>query len=736
MPSFPPKTPRLISTILSFLFAKMEGGGSIALCGILFSGLFFSIGVYRPAFLSSLDNKLYDVMHRSLDTHTTPLPLIVDIDEKSLAQFGQWPWPRYRIAHLLEKLTDAGAAGIGLDIIFAEPDRTSLKEMQRDLRDELGLELELAGVPDALQDNDAVLANVLANGPYVIGYKFSASPLAGRIAPGLFPVDVIIIHDAAKPETAVEIPGATGVIAPLPVLAESTGDSGFVNIRPDNDGVVRRIPMLMRFKDKIYPSLALASVMKAVGAKRVFLKVSSLGIESLRLNKTVIPLDAEGNLLIRYRGGRKSIDYISVADILNDNFNRASVAGRVIFIGTSAAGLKDTHITPFDQLYPGTEVHASVADNILHGVFFKRPAWANGAELLVTLCVGVFVSIVLAWCRPWSSLLFVGFGSVVLWFGGLKILETGNIFLSPFYPLMTLGGIFPVLSLLKFRVAEKRAIQRDREIERIESELNVAREIQLGILPKVFPPFPEHAEFDIFANLIPAREVGGDFYDFFFIDKEHLCFTIGDVSDKGVPAALFMAITRTLVKNSAQHLTSPSDIMNSINQILYSDNPKVMFVTLIIGILNVRTGTVRYANGGHNPPILIRRGDGAEYKKDISGLVVGVMPGLNYKETTVTLGPDDAMFLYTDGVTEAMNDKGLFFSDERLLKELALFQHEPVDEVLAKILQNIRKHAGSAPQSDDIAMMMIRYNGRGQGSGISGQQKQQKNQFVTRSPDP
>ena len=165
-----------------------------------------------------------------------------------------------------------------------------------------------------------------------------------------------------------------------------------------------------------------------------------------------------------------------------------------------------------------------------------------------------------------------------------------NVFLSPIYPLMSLGATFAFLSLLRFRLAEKQVIQRTKEMERIESELNVAREIQMGIVPKVFPPFPEHDEFDIFADLIPAKAVGGDLYDFFFIDEDHLCFTLGDVADKGVPAALFMVITRTLVKNSAQFCPSPADMMSKINRILCLDNPKTMFVTLIIGILNVRIG--------------------------------------------------------------------------------------------------------------------------------------------------
>jgi len=712
MLNFSPKTPRFIPRSLSLLSAKTKASRRIALSGILFSLLFLGVVIYRPFFLSSLDNKLYDVLHRFMAGYGTPLPVIVNIDEKSLAELGQWPWPRYRIAHLLEKLDAAGAASVGLDMLFAETDRTSLKEVQRDLHDGLGIELNLEGIPDRLHDNDALLADILAGGSYVMGYKFLASG-DGRFRPGPIPVDVIILHDAGSPEATVDLPGGRGVVAPLPVLARVITRSGFVNVRPDDDGIIRRIPLLMRFKDRIYPSLALASVMQAADTQRVFLKVSNLGVESLRVNKTVIPVDASCNLLIRYRGKRNSFEYIRAADLLNDRIDPKKIAGRVVFVGATAAGLKDTYATPLDSLFPGVEIHASVADNILHGVFLKRPAWAAAAELLVTLFVGVLVSVVLAWSRPAVCLLFFVCGIAILWFGGLATLKLENVFLSPTYPLLLLGTAFAFLSLLRFRLAEKQAMQHSKEMERIESELNVAREIQMGILPKVFPPFPERDEFDIFADLIPAKAVGGDLYDFFFLDEDHLCFTLGDVSDKGVPAALFMVITRTLVKNSAQFCPSPAEMMGQINRILCLDNPKTMFVTLIIGILNVRTGEVLYSSGGHNRPILIRPSGRVHYKEDLSGPALGVIPEASYKDISVTLGANDAILMYTDGITEAMDEKGDLFTDERLLQECKALQHATVKGMIAGILQKVKEHTGARPQSDDIAMMVIRYLGSG-----------------------
>ena len=688
--------------------AKAETSRRIAIYGILFSFLFLGVAAYRPALLSILDDKIYDVMHSSLAGYGAPLPLIVDIDEKSLAEFGQWPWPRYHVAHLLKKLSAAGAASIGIDILFAEADRTSLKEVQRDLREGLGIELNLDGIPDWLHDNDALLAAVLAQGPFVMGYKFLALG-DGKLLPGPLPVDVIILHDPANPGATVDLPGGAGIVAPLPVFAKVIQRSGFVNVRPDDDGIIRRIPLLMRFEDRIYPSLALSAVMQAVNAQKVFLKLSSLGAESLRVNNTLIPVDGFGNLLIRYRGKRKSFEYISAADLLNDRIDSKRIAGRVVFVGTTATGLKDTYATPLDSLFPGVEIHASVADNILHSVFLNRPAWAKAAELLATLGVGVLVSLVLTWARPAVCLIFLVCGISILWFGGIETLKMGNIFLSPTCPLISLAATFSFLSLLRFRLSEKQNLQITKEMERIDIELNLAREIQMGILPKIFPAFPEYDEFDIYADLIPAKMVGGDLYDFFFIDKDHLCFTLGDVADKGVPAALFMVITKTLVKNSAQFNLSPAEMMNKINRILCSDNPNTMFVTLIIGILNVRTGEVLYASGGHNQPILIRHGGSVHYMEDVSGPALGVIPETSYKKVSVTLGADDAIFLYTDGVTEAMNEKDELFTNERLIENARALQHTTAKEMIVAILQEVRKHTGSRPQSDDIAMMMIRY---------------------------
>jgi phosphoserine phosphatase RsbU/P len=247
--------------------------------------------------------------------------------------------------------------------------------------------------------------------------------------------------------------------------------------------------------------------------------------------------------------------------------------------------------------------------------------------------------------------------------------------------------------------------------ERFQSELNMARDIQMSIVPKKFPPFPDIREFDLFALLEPAREVGGDLYDFFMLDEDHLCFTLGDVSDKGMPAALYMAIARTLIQSHSANESSPALIMTRVNNDLSKDNPKSMFVTLIIAVMNIRTGHVRYANAGHNLPIILDREGNCNFVEGISGPVAGAMEGISYKELFIDLRPKDALFIYTDGITEAMNLKQELFSDEKLLLDACQAGTTEVEEFVKNIRERVVKFVDGAPQSDDITMLMLKYNG-------------------------
>ena len=246
--------------------------------------------------------------------------------------------------------------------------------------------------------------------------------------------------------------------------------------------------------------------------------------------------------------------------------------------------------------------------------------------------------------------------------------------------------------------------------ERIESELSVARDIQLGILPKIFPPYPDRDEFELHAYIEPAKEVGGDLYDFFLLDDDHLCISIGDVSGKGVPAALFMAITKTLIQTYCEIKKSISEIMTKINDVLSKDNPNCMFVTLLIGILNIRTGEFKYANAGHNPP-LIKSGEKIFFQKGLSGPVAGAMEMLQFKELSLRLKKGDVLFLYTDGVTEAMNSKEKLYSSERLQNLIGSSKETHAEDIIETVKHDIKIFTGDEPQYDDITMLSLIFKG-------------------------
>lgn len=246
--------------------------------------------------------------------------------------------------------------------------------------------------------------------------------------------------------------------------------------------------------------------------------------------------------------------------------------------------------------------------------------------------------------------------------------------------------------------------------QRVESELKIAADIQLSMLPRIFPPFPDREEFDIFAIMEPAKEVGGDFYDFFFIDENRLCFLIADVSGKGVPASLFMAILKFLLKTEAMRGIGPDEILNRVNATICPENKACMFATLFCGILNIKTGEIIFSNAGHNPPLLWKCNGKLNFLNPHKGFVLGVMDNVKFKKESLLLKPDDILILYTDGVTEAMNEKNEQFTKQRLFKIIKNLKNRDVKEITYTIRKNITSFVGKALQSDDITILVLKFN--------------------------
>lgn len=247
--------------------------------------------------------------------------------------------------------------------------------------------------------------------------------------------------------------------------------------------------------------------------------------------------------------------------------------------------------------------------------------------------------------------------------------------------------------------------------ERITAELSLATRIQANSLPKVFPPFPDRKEFDLYASMTPAKEVGGDLYDFFLIDDDHLCLVIGDVSGKGIPAALFMMVASTLIYHAAMKDTSPAKVLTLVNNQICSRNPEEMFVTVWLAVLEISTGKLTATSAGHEYPALKKAGESFELFKDRHGLAVGAMEGARYREYTIDMEPGTKIFVYTDGVAEANNSKEELFGTDRMIDALHKGENGTPQDVLQAVKQGVDEFVGKAPQFDDLTMLCLQYNG-------------------------
>jgi PAS domain S-box-containing protein len=244
--------------------------------------------------------------------------------------------------------------------------------------------------------------------------------------------------------------------------------------------------------------------------------------------------------------------------------------------------------------------------------------------------------------------------------------------------------------------------------ERMEEELNVAKDIQMSMLPLKFPAFPEREDIDVFAKLVPAREVGGDFYDFYFIDEENFCFVVGDVSGKGVPAALFMTVTKALLKSGARNEKSTAKILTQVNNEISKDNENCMFITVFMAILNTTTGYLVYTNAGHNPSFVLRKGyHNIQRLSDLHGVVIGAMEGVKYSETVLHLNHGDSVFSYTDGITEAQDQGGNLYSEMRLVNLLMNYKFIGCKELVYEVEKDVIGYENGAEHVDDITLLSV-----------------------------
>lgn len=438
---------------------------AVLLAGALFTIVLLALLLSRPQWLVQLDALGYDLLLATL--HRTPPPsrvVIVEIDERSLQEVGQWPWPRYQVARLLDLIRQAGVKAVAMDSVFAEPDRLSLGRLRDRFRQDLQVTIGLDGIPAQYLDNDAVLAASMGHPEVVAGlwFDFDAPQPA---PPPVVPLPRVMFRRTPDAPDAVPLPRALGVLAPTAALLPHLQTIGFLNALPDSDGKIRRAPLLIEQTGWIYPSLALAAVMRTVGATQVVAMVSAAGVEEVAINNIRIPTDRHGNMLLPFSANAaRQFERVSAADILKGRVPAERLADRVVFVGSTATAQNDVHPTPLDRQLAGILVHGVAADAMLRQDFLQSPSWTPGAQLVLVALSCAAMTLLLS--RLSLALCAAAcFGGVTLLCLGAEWLFTRyGLFLSPVSPLLSLLGSFVVLGVIRFRGEEKAAIRKTREL--------------------------------------------------------------------------------------------------------------------------------------------------------------------------------------------------------------------------------------------------------------------------------
>ncbi|MGC9976072.1 MAG: CHASE2 domain-containing protein [Syntrophales bacterium] len=425
----------------------------IILCGITLTGVVVFLYLFGPFLLSALDLKIYDTLlkFRSGRTASNSI-IIVDIDTESLARYGQWPWPRYRMAKLLDKLREMGALSVGVDILFAEPDRSSLSNIQKNISADFNYTINLSGIPHQYVDNDMLLAEALRKGPFVLGFQFLFGEKIEKNCT-LHPVNILLRKKHDIPDSVKSLFRPSSVDCIFQPLAEAATASGFINIITDQDGIIRRVPLIMEYGDRFYANLSLAVLLSAAKSEQMVLTIGQAGTESLSYDGIEIPLESKGCFLIPFQNKEGTYRHISASDILTGTMEPPDIQGRIVLIGATAPGLLDMRATPTHPAMSGVEVHANIIDSILHGDFIVRPINAAVYEIIAIVFFGLLSTFLFARLKAIQNLIFLFISMVATVILTVYLFRNG-IHVSPLYPMLAYALNFSLLSFLDFWIEE------------------------------------------------------------------------------------------------------------------------------------------------------------------------------------------------------------------------------------------------------------------------------------------
>ena len=624
---------------------------------------------------------------------------VVLIDEYAIRTFGQWPWPRTRVADLIKRISEYQPASIGLDMNFPEPDRFS----PGNIADEISiLPSALAATLRSLLSNDQQLADTIRGRNVVLGIaaglpdpRFNAPP---RAAP--------VVVKGARNLSLEQHVGHLGNVA---VVDEAAAGRGMMN-SGQHDQVVRVIPLVGRVQGNIVPALSVETLRVALDSG-LRIEDGELGLLKLRMDEIATPMHEDGTAYIRM----SHFDQwhpLSAYEVMAGKIDPDRIRNKLVLVGMSGIGVLDFKTTPLGEFVPGVMMHAQMIDNMYHGVSLVRPPvmiWLEGASLLAG-------GLLLIWFIPrLSALQGINLTVVlvlVLILIGVVAFRQFSMLFDFAWPVIGVLAVFGTTVVGTLSEAERQRRQLREQAARMAGEVDAARRIQMGLLPDARETVGNDRRYSLAALLEPARTVGGDFYDCFMSDDKRLVFVVADVAGKGLPAALFMASVKSHIKSAALRGGDAGEVLTRAQGEIERENPEQLFVTAFAGVLDVTTGVLEYSSAGHEPPFT-RSPHGPPERFDIpGGPPLCVVEDFKYEAARRRMQPGEWLVAVTDGATEAMNDAREFFGVERLRTSLS-WMPEDIDptELVRRLREDLQRFAGAAEPADDITLLAVRWNG-------------------------
>ncbi len=619
--------------------------------------------------------------------------VIVAIDEASLARYGQWPWPRDELARLVNRIAEKKPAAIGLDLLFPEQDRYSRRQ------------------GSGASDNDRLFADALQNARAVL----AVAGTDGKSVNGRGPFAPVAVRGT---DPVPHLRGYRSVVRSTPVVDRAAAGHGAISTDTQG-GIVRSLPVASLIENAIVPTLALEMIRVAAGEPAIRIHATERGIVTVGTGDVAVPTARDGHARI-YFSPHDPSRFVSAREVMGNRVDDALLQGKLVIIALTGLALVDYPATPLDARVPGSEIHAQMLENIYDGQYLARPQWGRGAELAALALIGLLMVVVIPRARPTlalsSAALLI---ALVVMTGGVAFRAHG-LLLDVAAPAVGLALVFTaalgstLIELERQRRWLRTSLQAEREAAaRVTGELEAAQRVQTGLLPEAKSLTDNEPRCDIAAMMAPARVVGGDLYDFFKPAPDRLTFLVGDVSGKGLPASLFMAVSKALCKSAAlRGGDAMGSALTAANLEIARDNPEQMFVTVLLCSLDLDSGRLDYANAGHEAPVLMRAGGGIGRLDAAGGPPVCMIEAYAYAGASHMLNPGDTVFLYTDGVSEAMDTDGRLYGRRRLYGLLeGLGPEKSCAEIIAAVEHDLQAFGAVEERADDITMLALRWRG-------------------------